>query len=51
MELFLGDCFFEQGCDNETVGLALVAIGSIAVAIAAGVLIREVANRLVRSVR
>ncbi len=46
--LFLGDCFFEQGCESETAGLALVAAGSIAVAVATGMLVRVVANRLLR---
>lgn len=49
--LVLGDCFFEQGCDSETAGLALVAVGSMAVAVAAGLLIRAAANRLLREIR
>ena len=49
MRLFLGDCFFEQGCgERETAGLALVAVGSIGVAIAAGLLVRLAMNKLLR---
>lgn len=50
--LFLGDCFFEQGCGgNEEVALAAVTVGSVLVAIAAGLLVREAANRLLRARR
>jgi hypothetical protein len=52
IRLFLGDCFFEQGCgDSETAGLALVVVGSIGMAIAAGLLIRLALNKLVRASR
>ncbi len=49
--LVLGDCFFEQGCKRETAGLALVAIGSLVIAVITGVLVRELANRLLRTNR
>jgi len=50
MKLVFGECFFEQGCgESETAGLAIVALGSVVVAIAVGLLIREVTNRVLRA--
>lgn len=52
IRLVLGACFFEQGCgDKETTGVALVAAGSITVAVVAGVLLREVINLLLPTSR
>lgn len=51
LELVLGNCFFEQECENETAGLALVAAASLAVAVAVGVSMRAVVNWAVRTVR
>lgn len=46
IRLILGDCFFEQGCPNETVGLGAAAIASLSIGVAAGLLVREAVNRL-----
>lgn len=46
IRLILGDCFFEEGCPNETVGLGAAAIASLLLGIAIGFLVKEVVNRL-----
>ena len=50
IRLFLGDCFFEGGCgEPQTAGLALGAVGSIGVGVAAGLVVRQVVNKLLRT--
>lgn len=45
ISLILGHCFFESGCgDSETSGLLAVAMGSVLVAITAGLTARSVTN-------
>ena len=44
--LILGECFFEEGCPNESAGLVAVAAACLSVGVAAGLLVREVVNRL-----
>jgi hypothetical protein len=45
IQLIFGDCYFEQGCPNETLGLAAAAIASLFAGIAAGLLVKLVVNR------
>jgi hypothetical protein len=46
IHLILGACFFEGGCPNEGVGLVGVGIACLLIGTAAGLLVREVINRL-----
>jgi hypothetical protein len=46
IQLVFGDCFFEQGCPNERVGLVAAAIASLFVGIVSGLLFRGAVNRL-----
>jgi hypothetical protein len=46
-DLILGDCLFEQGCGPyETPGLVAVALASVVIGLAVGMLVRLASNRV-----